>query len=83
MVVFPQTGNRCIVTTGPGIVSNRGAVPAGVVGCVVLCLKEEGKKRESGGGKGRRNLAMKLHKVSDATGGKIKVVASSSKNLCL
>lgn len=26
---------------------------------------------------------MKLHKVSDTTGGKIKVVASSSKSLCL
>jgi len=26
---------------------------------------------------------MKLHKVSDATGGKIKVVASPSKSLCL
>lgn len=82
--MFPQTGNRCIVTTGPGIVSNRGAVPAGVVCCVVLCLKEEAQKKERRGGeKGRRNLAMKLHKVSDATGGKIKVVASSSKNLCL
>lgn len=81
--MFPQTGNRCIVTTGPGIVSNRGAVPAGVVCCVVLCLKEEAKKRKGGGGEGRRNLAMKLHKASDATGGKIKVVASSSKNLCL
>lgn len=52
---------------------------------MVLCLKEEEEKKEEekGGGKGRRNLAMKLHKVSDATGGKIKVVASSSKSLCL
>lgn len=40
-------------------------------------------KKKGGGGEGRRNLAMKLHKVSDATGGKIKVVASSSKSLCL
>lgn len=35
-----------------------------------------GWQRKSGEKKGRRNLAMKLHKVSDAVGGKIKVVAS-------
>lgn len=32
--------------------------------------------RKSGEKKGRRNLAMMLHKVSDAVAGKIKVVAS-------
>lgn len=60
MVVFPQTGNRCIVTTGPGIVSNCGAVPAGVVGCVVLCLKEEGKKKRKWGGERQKELSNEI-----------------------
>lgn len=56
------------------MVGNGGAVPPRVAACVVLCLRRGWGSREE---KGRRNLAMKLHKVSDAVRGKIKVVASS------
>lgn len=60
------------------VVGNGGAVPPGVAACVVLCLRRGvGEERKSGEKKGRRNLAMKLHKVSDAVRGKIKAVASS------
>lgn len=66
------------------MVGNGGAVPPGVAACVVLCLRKGGQGGEikSGEKKGRRNLAMLLHKVSDAVGGKIKVVASPRTYAC-
>jgi hypothetical protein len=78
-VLVSQTGNRCTVSRRSAVVSNGSAVPPGVAACVVLCLRKgvgaETKKEH--GEEGRRSLAMVLHKVSDAVGGKIKVVASS------
>lgn len=71
-MVFSQTGSGYTVSMRSGLVHHGGAVPPGVAASVVLCLRKGVWRNEDGEKKGRRNLATRLHKVSNAVEGKIK-----------